>query len=51
MGTRKLLMEYVPNDWYIDDTGVFQEHGRHETGVQDTIVCKESTLVGILSWS
>ncbi|KAL6919137.1 hypothetical protein FSHL1_003116 [Fusarium sambucinum] len=45
LGTHHLLIEEEPDDWYIDDRGVFQERGRDQTVVQDTIYCGISTIV------
>ncbi|CEF72270.1 unnamed protein product [Fusarium graminearum] len=45
LGTHDLLIEEEPNDWYIDERGVFQERGRENTAVRDTIYCGISTIV------
>ncbi|UZP32619.1 hypothetical protein NXS19_000435 [Fusarium pseudograminearum] len=45
LGTHNLLVEEEPNDWYIDERGVFQERGRENTAVRDTIYCGISTIV------
>ena len=40
-----MLIEEEPDDWYIDDRGVFQERGRERTEVQDMVYCGISTIL------
>lgn len=45
LGTHRMLIEEEPDDWYIDDRGVFQERGRERTEVQDMVYCGISTIL------
>lgn len=45
LGTRGMLIDKKPQDWYIDGSGVFHERGRAEAGVGETIHVGTSTLV------
>jgi hypothetical protein len=49
MGGDNLLIEDEPEDWYVDETGVFHEHGQEKANVQDVIYVQNCTLIGFFT--